>query len=146
MSRDTAVLDYPLPILEAHRDLRWLAVPDKAVDVVAELLAQHPGDGFVARTRHLAGPLDVAIQESHLDTDEYIAAQSFLLWRAVPRMKALALGHIIAEILFFAGHTGVAVALVDSQGKGLSFRLTSFDADFVCREIIGQFPNGEAAA
>jgi len=48
--------------------------------------------------------------------------------------------------LFFAGHTGVAVALVNSQGRGLSFRLTSFDADFLCREIVGELPSGERAA
>jgi hypothetical protein len=132
----------PAPILAAHRELRELAVPDEIVDAVAEML----GDGFIARTRHLAGPLDVAIQESHLDTDEYAATQSFFLWRAVSRMKALALAHIIAEILFLAGHLGVAVALVNSQGRGLSFRITSFDADFVCREIVGELPNGEVAA
>jgi hypothetical protein len=137
----------PVSIVVAYRDLQSLSISDEAVAEVARKLAEHPGDGFVLRTQHLVGPLDVVIEESqHLGTSEDAVVQSFLLWRGVPRRKALALGHIIAEILFFAGHTGVAVALVNSQGRGLSFRLTSFDADFLCREIVGELPSGERAA
>jgi hypothetical protein len=123
--------------------MRGLAIPDETVDFVAETLAQHPNDGFVMRTAHLAGPLlDIVLQKSHWDTSEYIAVQSFPLWLGVPYKKALALGHTVGELLFLFGH-GVAVALVDSRGRGVAFRVTGTDGFFVASEIIELAPSGK---
>lgn len=132
----------PPAILQAHSDLRRRAIPAEFVIEAGGRLCRD----FLKRARHLTGPLDIVLQASRFASAEGTAVRSLPLWRNIPRLKALALAHIIAELLFLGGHNEVAVALVDSAGLGLVFQFTSFDGDFVCREIIGQSPNGEVAA
>jgi hypothetical protein len=145
VSRYAELLDFPLPILAAHADLCGLAISDEFVDAVAEALAQHPEDGFTVRMRHLLGPLSVVLQMVYFDAPDHTLVQSFPLWRGVPRQKALALAHIVGELLFLQSHAAVAVAVVDSLEQGVCFRFTSVEGDFVARDLVGLAPSWRAA-
>jgi hypothetical protein len=134
----------PAEVVAAWSDLRRTAIPDETVEAIGEALAQQPQDGFTAKTRHLLGPLSVVLQRALFDAPDHTPVQSFCLWRDVPRKKALALAHVVGELLFFGGHTAVAVAVVDSLNRGVSFRFTTAEADFIARDLVG--PAAERAA
>jgi len=134
--------EVPAEVLAASKDLRGLAIEDEFVDAVGQALAQQPSDGLTERTRHLLGPLSVVIQRAHFDASGHTPVQSFPIWLTVPRRKALALAHIVGELLFLRGHTGVAVAVIDSFERGVSFRFTSSEGHFVARELVGLAPAG----